>query len=284
MNDQAVKLRSLMQDAPGAHASGTHSSATFHGRYPDQSRGPVHVVAVCGAKAGAGATTTAHSMAAAYQRTGHRTAVLDFQANEGRRAAKYDASNAGLYEVLCGQASWREVLYPGDENIFLLAASHDHPDDAHWRAALQPDLAAKLQELSAWVDVCLLDLGAGSHALLADCWNFAQEVVLVTTPERLAIMDAYAAIKALGPPDGAATLRVVVNRASERQRRAVDQRLQLTCSRFLNLRIDEVLAAPADARLRSAATASGLCISEPLAARLQSCVMRGGRCNVAATA
>jgi flagellar biosynthesis protein FlhG len=74
---------------------------------------------------------------------------------------------------------------------------------------------SNLRQLDELADVVLIDTGAGVGEMVLRVAGAAQEIVLVTTPEPTAIMDAYALIKSLSEKESAPPrVRLLVNRSS----------------------------------------------------------------------
>jgi flagellar biosynthesis protein FlhG len=86
--------------------------------------------------------------------------------------------------------------------------------------------------------VVIVDTGSGSGESLRRFWQTADEVLLVTTPDDVSVMDAYASIKSRLPAKNQPRLRLIVNRADSAQQ-AVDvhRRLDQSCRRFLEMEI-----------------------------------------------
>jgi flagellar biosynthesis protein FlhG len=83
----------------------------------------------------------------------------------------------------------------------------------------------------------LIDSGNGPSEPTIRLWQAASDVLLVTTPDAVAVMDTYATVKtllsrsAIGCP-----VRMIVNRAdSEDMAADVHRRIDHSCQRFLGL-------------------------------------------------
>jgi flagellar biosynthesis protein FlhG len=95
--------------------------------------------------------------------------------------------------------------------------------------------------------VIALDAGSGGHEVLRRFWRAADEVLLVTTPDPQAVMDAYAAIKRLAGDNPTAVLRLLVNRATHPSvAKDVHQRICEASERFLELALGLLGSIPND--------------------------------------
>jgi flagellar biosynthesis protein FlhG len=93
-------------------------------------------------------------------------------------------------------------------------------------------------ELEATADVILVDTGAGVSPNVLGFFLAADEQVVVTTPEPTAMADAYALIKTANRQSQDLDIRVLVNLVRDpAEGRAVYDRLDAVCRRFLNLHV-----------------------------------------------
>ena len=93
----------------------------------------------------------------------------------------------------------------------------------------------------------VIDAGSRPDPLARQLWQAADRVLLVTTVETAAIMDAYAAIKLLSDPARSASIALVVNRSpAESLAEEAQQRLAQACRRFLGLPLRSVGQVPED--------------------------------------
>jgi hypothetical protein len=107
-------------------------------------------------------------------------------------------------------------------------------------------LMATLKSLRGAYDVIVVDTGAGLTRMARRLWLRAQLVVLVTTDDDAAVMDAYAAMKlhVIGARDASCeNIRVLVNQVeNDRVADKAHWRLANCCQRFLQ---QDVAALPA---------------------------------------
>jgi flagellar biosynthesis protein FlhG len=86
-------------------------------------------------------------------------------------------------------------------------------------------------------------------------WAGADEVLLVTSPDVVAVMDSYAAVKTMYTPAAQGPqLWLVVNHAADRaEAEDVFRRIDQSCQRFLNVSLQLVAALPVDTQAVQAA-------------------------------
>ena len=193
-------------------------------------------IVVTGGKGGVGTTTVAINLAAALAQGGRRTVLVDAapHADAAQVLGVDVARGACLDDVLTGLTSIGDALRPGPAGIMLLAG--------RWAAVRSPDRSAKslrrllerLPELESHADVLVLDSGSGVTNWTRRLWQHASLVLLVTTPDEVAVMDAYATIKQAIAEDDASGIRVLVNQSSDAATAVeVQSRLAAACRRFL---------------------------------------------------
>jgi flagellar biosynthesis protein FlhG len=103
-------------------------------------------------------------------------------------------------------------------------------------------------------EVVVIDAGSRPGALARQCWQAADRVLLVSTPDTAAIMNAYASIKLLNDPSRSASIALVLNRSHDDS--AADEaqrRLAHACRRFLGLPLRCVGTVPEDANITQCA-------------------------------
>jgi MinD-like ATPase involved in chromosome partitioning or flagellar assembly len=206
MNDQAFQLRNLKRLTALAAIKREPSIAT---------------VSLLGSKGGVGTTTLAAYLALELSRRGRALEL----STAGSRAADL-AAMTGI----------------DDLNNPLGATVHRWTDQISVRSAPLSDRTSAVPGRDAAPDLILEDVG---------CWDgtrqalepLEQNILLITTGDTLAMMDAYACVKKLSElhgPEVADRLCIVVNQATEFASEAIE-RLKLTCQRFLGLELRQPL-------------------------------------------
>jgi septum site-determining protein MinD len=147
-----------------------------------------HVFTIAGGKGGVGKTTTAVNVGVALQDAGYDVVIVDADLGMANLAAmlgvEYDTS---LHEVLAERAAISDTLTEGPGGVTLV------PGEQSLEAFADADpakLRKVIKTLSNAYDVVLIDTGAGlSHEATVPL-GLADSVLLVTTPDSVAIGDA----------------------------------------------------------------------------------------------
>jgi flagellar biosynthesis protein FlhG len=220
MSDQAFHLRALVRAAAQADAGGA---------FP-----PPRKVVVGGGKGGAGTTTIAVNLSIALARLGSRVVLVDADMSHADVAAycQLEARDT-IADVLSARRTVHEVLTRGPAGIQIVAGAWSSTSVPDCSPAAQDRLLAELDRLGRHADLVVLDVGSGLNHVIRRFWQAADSVLLVCTPDRVAIMDAYAAIKVLAA-NHELPVYTVANRADAHTGAQVHARLNGASERFLN--------------------------------------------------
>lgn len=221
MHDQADALRQLVVGAEREPSPRTRLAPWL--------------VAVAGGKGGVGTTTIAVNLAVALVRHELRVVLVDanFQQPDAAVLCGLDQRET-IADVLGGRRTVAEVLQSGPAGIRVLPGDWapettvDCPPQAHQR------LVTALERLGCQADLVVVDMGSGCTHAANRLWQTADLVLLVTMPDRVSVLDAYAAIKSSASDAATAEIMTVVNQlAPEQNGHDIQMRIEQTCRRFL---------------------------------------------------
>jgi flagellar biosynthesis protein FlhG len=222
LTDQATALRDLV-----AHSAGAA---------PRRAR----VVAVTSGKGGVGKSNISVNLAVRLSQMGRRVILLDADLGTADADVLCNLTPAGtLAHVVAGRMSLAQVLTDAPGGFRLVPGASGLAQMAALSEFERARLIQQMRELEEDADLILIDTGAGVGPNVLAFLVGADQQLVVTTPEPTAVTDAYAVIKTLSfqrrdPPD--LDVRVLVNMVREpAEGRAVFQRLQKVCERFLQL-------------------------------------------------
>jgi flagellar biosynthesis protein FlhG len=237
---------------------------------------PPKIVVVCGGKGGVGTTTIAVNLAISLVREGRRVVLVDadFAGPDVATLCGLDEPY-GTAEVLAGRRTVHEVLSRGPGGVQVLPSARASADAADCTPAAQERLITQLEGLGPHADFVLIDAGSGSGRAMRRFWEAANAVLLVTHPDDVAVMDAYAVIKLVCRDNPlAAVVAAVANcvDGSAADDSPVDDstvddvpaRLDRACRRFLGLTVACAGRIPFDPCVpRAAAVESPVVIESP---------------------
>jgi flagellar biosynthesis protein FlhG len=138
-----------------------------------------------------------------------------------------------IADVLAARRTVHEVLTRGPGGIQIVAGVWSATSVPDCSPAAQNRLLAELDRLGRHADLVVLDVGSGLNHVVRRFWQAADAVLLVTTPDRVAVLDAYAAIKVLAEVREV-PIHTIVNRADAGTAAQVYERINGACARFLN--------------------------------------------------
>ncbi len=243
--DQASELRRLMQ---AARPSG-----------PAVLR-RARVIAVASGKGGVGKTNCAVNLSLCLAQRGRSVLLVDADLGTAnadlllRLDARYN-----LGHVLSGQRTLDEVVVgvpihqrgaarqPAASKLSVIVGASGLADASNLSDEQRDRLIDGLTRAEGSADVIIIDCGAGvsSNVTGFACW--ADDVLIVTTPEPTAITDAYALIKVLSQQRSKATLHLTVNQVVHgREGRQVSERLAEVSARFLGTSVHPAGSIPED--------------------------------------
>lgn len=258
MIDQATELRKLVLRAMREQ--------------PFSTGPPPRLIAVTSGTHGVGVTTIAVNLSVAMAELGSRVVLVDVDSDRSDVAAL-----CGLKDFqprATSQAARRdihEVLHRGPAGILVvpgLGAGDVPPSTLSVGDISGERLQRQLSTLGRHADVVILDLGSGGREFARRFSATADEVLLVTTPDNGAVMDAYTRIKTDLTQAANQSLRLVVNLATD-ELSAVDvhRRIDDSCRKFIETTIDLAGHIPQDAAtIRGAAHGIPFVLGEPTSA------------------
>jgi flagellar biosynthesis protein FlhG len=226
------------------------------------------VIAVTSGKGGVGKTNVSVNLALAFAARGKK--VLLYDADLG--LANVDVMlgvipKFTLLNVLNGQKTLKEIIVDGPGGIRLVASGSGGVQElADLNEIQRGKFLDALLELQHQSEIILIDTGAGLHRNVLAFALAAEEVIVVTTPEPTALMDAYGMIKILYREKKNPIVNVVVNMAANQaEADEAGKKLVVLSKRFLNLTIDYIGFVPRDAgMIRAVKEQKPVMLSSPL--------------------
>ncbi|TWT86535.1 Flagellum site-determining protein YlxH [Pseudobythopirellula maris] len=197
---------------------------------------PLPLIAVVGGKGGVGASTLAWSLACALTEAGVRPVAVDahpVQADLATIAGVAATDNADLLALLDETAHAEDLVTITPEGVRLLPGARGSEPRTPLDGAAADRLVAGLARLAGKADLAIVDTGPGLAPWSQRVCRRADLVLLVTTPDRLAVLDAYATAKRLHA-QGQHAVQLVANRCRDAQHAAgVHRCVALACQQHL---------------------------------------------------
>ncbi len=195
------------------------------------------LVAVAGGKGGVGTTTVALNLAATAVKAGCRTLFLDADSQGGGDASVLCGieERHTIGDVLAGRHTWDEATQAGPRGVGLIAGQRGWPDRDGSPALAAERLLERLSTENLGADLVVIDVGHALGGVARRVCRGADAAVLVTTCDAAAVVDTFAAMKAMPQFEH---WHVVVNRAPAANVAVmVHARLAQTCRRMLGIEL-----------------------------------------------
>jgi flagellar biosynthesis protein FlhG len=215
------------------------------------------VLAVTSGKGGVGKTNLAVNLALALTERGRRTTLIDLDLGLANADILLDLTpRDNLQSVIAGHKSLSEVALQTPEGLRVVPGASGVERLANLTDRERENLIAGLEELHQDADFILFDTGAGISKNTTAFLGAADDVVVVTTPEPTAVLDAYAVIKLLAAHREHGRVGLVVNMAADAaEAERFSRGVTSTAYRMLNIYVEPLGFVVADAAVPRAVRA-----------------------------
>ncbi len=204
-----------------------------------QTTGAASRIVVGSGKGGVGKSVVSVLLAAAAAERCREVLLLDGEQNLANLHVLLGVGARGSIEsVLGGRVQSEDLVQPIVENLWLLPSESGAEGLYALDALDRARLHSRLVELCRRFEVVVVDAGAGIEGVVRAATLAADRVVLVTTPEPTALMDAHALVKILSLQVPHLPIHVFVNRSADPEEgQDAFTRLAAASEQFLDLRL-----------------------------------------------
>jgi flagellar biosynthesis protein FlhG len=196
-------------------------------------------IAVTSGKGGVGKTSVVVNLAVALARLRNRVAILDADFGLGNVDVLLGlAPTAHLGHLLAGEKSIHDIMVPGPLGVQIIPASSGLRELTALTPTQWQRLTKGLETVCSEVDFLLIDTAAGISDNVIELLISSQRVLVVTSMEPSAVVDAYALIKVLTVADARKEIAVLVNATRDSEEaELVFRQLDVAATRFLQRRL-----------------------------------------------
>jgi len=211
-------------------------------------------IAVTSGKGGVGKTSVVINLAVALARLRNRVAIVDADFGLGNVDVLLGLAPAyHLGHMLTGEKEIEEIIVPGPFGVQIIPASSGLRDLAALNERQWLRLADGLQRVCQNLDYMLIDTAAGVSDNVVQLLIGAQRVVVVTSLEPSAMVDAYAMVKIITAADARKEIAILVNGARDADEgELVYRQLDVAATRFLQRGLRSYGHIPYDPAVREA--------------------------------
>jgi len=217
----------------------------------------VRTIAVASGKGGVGKTNITASLAIALRKLGKNVVIVDADLGLSNinillnKQAKYNIGH-----LLNGAVELRDVLIDGPHGIKILPAGEGVQELTRLDEFQRIRLLDAFDSYDGDIDFLLIDNSAGISENVTFFCSAAQDLIIVTTPEPTAWVDAYHLIKVLFTEYQENKFHVLVNSAKDEAEAAeVFKTLTRATDRFLSISLDYLGYLPYDEDVKLAVRA-----------------------------
>ncbi len=199
------------------------------------------VLAVTSGKGGVGKTNVALNLAIALANRVQRVVLWDADLGLANVQVLMRLQPQGdLSDVLSEQKSIREILIDTPLGIKIVPGASGDEHLANLSVRERLIFSEAIQDLVQEADFIIIDTGAGISANTTDFARAADDILVVTTPEPTALVDAYAAIKVVHTRAPWGRVHLVVNMArDEKEARRAMLRLESMAAHYVGSQLIE---------------------------------------------
>jgi flagellar biosynthesis protein FlhG len=242
MNDQATTLRQMKPAT--AYATSTLRPTNSHAQ----------TIAITGGKGGVGKSNVAVNVALELVAAGRRVSLLDADLALANADVLLGLNpKAHLGHVLSGQRTLKEVVIETSHGLRLIPGGSGIEDLANLSETAHRRFIAELMAMEDESDFLIIDTPAGIARNVTSVLNAASSVVIVTTPDPTAVIDAYATLKVLHRYSPAKPVSIIVNEVvGIGDAEKVFAQLDGASKRFLQHPLEHLGTIPRDSQLAEA--------------------------------
>jgi len=225
MVDQAQRLRELVENhSPRAEVVSLREPAR-----------KVRTIAVTSGKGGVGKTNVVTNLAIALGRRGKKILIVDADLSLANVDVLLGLNPPyNLSHVLSKEKRLGEILVEGPSGTKLIPAASGVAELSMLKAGELEGLVDDFSTLLPEMDLVLIDTAAGLSDSVLAFVHSSEEVLLVTTPEPTAYMDAYQMLKNVHLNDPGKRVHLVINMAaSEKEAKKTAEFMAQMAEQFL---------------------------------------------------
>lgn len=207
------ELRGALNSGPGAARPAALTPYTSAPEKASPSRF-ARVIAVTSGKGGVGKTFVTVNMALAFARAGKRVAIFDADLGLANVHILMGVKpKLNVRHLIEDNYTLDDLVTVGPEGVKIISGGQGVREMANMTAEQRRVILRQLDRLEREVDILLIDTGAGISENVLRFATFADEIIVVTTPNIAAAADGYSIIKILLEMEPGSKIGLIANMA-----------------------------------------------------------------------
>lgn len=211
-------------------------------------------IAIVSGKGGVGKSNFSTNFSFNLAEKGYKVVIVDMDIGMGNiHILLGENTRRSLSDYLVGTCSLSEVTERFSGNIDYVSGGSAMTSIIEWNELMFDRLITAFEMLQQKYDYIIFDMGAGATEWSLQLIESVDDVIVISTTEPTAIMDAYSMLKYIHMRNKTKNMYVVCNRAlsSDEGRHAL-KRLKNTAQQFLSKELHILGAVPEDIHVRKA--------------------------------
>jgi flagellar biosynthesis protein FlhG len=223
-----------MEPEQNAKATNIESPSNESG---SQNKFAEKIIAITSGKGGVGKTVFAVNLGISLAKAGKKVLIIDGDLGLGNVNVLLGfIPKFNLYHVMKGHRSIRDVVFHAPEGVDVIAGTNGYTQFSNIDDKSREQLINGFSQLDKY-DYVLIDTGAGIGANVINFSLYADEVLVVITPDPTSITDAFGLIKSLITIDKTKKINFVVNKIrTELEGKKVVKRITEISQKFLGIK------------------------------------------------
>lgn len=233
MNDQAEKLRKLMNDSNKENMNIFNDGDTF---LPNKAK----IISISSGKGGVGKTSFAVNFAISLKHLGYDIAIIDADIGLSNIEILSGVNiNHSISDIIFSNKSIFDIAAAGPEGIKIISGGSGFKEFKLFEEDNFLRLVEEIEKLQSTVDYIIIDTGAGISETVIDFVMTTEEVIVVCTPDPTSLMDSYILIKALLNSGFSGKINLISNLVDNRKEgMEIFNKLYNTVKNFLKFEIN----------------------------------------------
>lgn len=221
-----------IQQVRGEH----ESHITPYSNHTPYNEGLARVIAITSGKGGVGKTSVTVNLALAFAKMGKKVAIFDADLGLANVHILMGVKpRFNLRHMIEDNFKMDDLVTMGPEGVKIISGGQGVREMANLTPDQRRIILRQLDKLEREVDILLIDTGAGISENVLRFTTFADEVIVVTTPNIAAAADGYSIIKILLEMEPNSKIGLIANMAQNMYHsKNVFNRINAATKKYLN--------------------------------------------------